>query len=607
MPALFTSTSTLPALCSAFWMEAGSVTSTRGEPSRSQIVTLAPDAARRLAMAAPMPCAPPVTTAARPAKSSLFMGHAKYNRCPHGRTSGGKNRVHHRCRTGHGPGRRARLRARGCQGVGDRHQRICIVGSEGNRDPRARRDRRGGDCQDRPRGRRGGRAVQLRRHRAERHHPRRHQPGLGARLRRERALHVLGDARLPAGHAEKARRLDHQHGVGRLLDPRAAEPLRLRYHQGRGHRPHQGDRRRLREERHPLQRGVPGHGRHAVAAGKDQRQRRPGAGAQGLHRAPAHGAAGNGGRHHRAAGVPRLGRGAVRHRKRLLDRWGNDDMKLCRYGKPGYEKPGVIDGEGRLRDLSKVIQNIGPNELSPRQLKTLSRLKPETMPLVNSSPRLGVPYVGIGKFVAIGLNYSDHAKEAGLPIPSEPIVFMKATTCINGPNDDIVQPKNSTKLDWEIELGVVIGSQARYVSEADALTCVAGYCIVNDVSERAFQMATTQWDKGKGFDTAGPIGPWLVTADEVGDPQTLDMWLDVNGKRMQTGNTRTMVFSVAKIISHVSQYMTLMPGDIIATGTPPGVGLGVKPNPLFLKPGDLMTLGIQGLGEQRQRVVGYAG
>ena len=282
-------------------------------------------------------------------------------------------------------------------------------------------------------------------------------------------------------------------------------------------------------------------------------------------------------------------------------------MKLCRYGKPGYEKPGVIDGEGRLRDLSKVIDNIGPNEISPRQLKTLSRLKPETMPLVNSAPRFGVPYVGIGKFVAIGLNYSDHAKEAGLPIPSEPIVFMKATTCINGPSDDVIQPKNSTKLDWEIELGVVIGTQARYVSEADALSHVAGYCIVNDVSERAFQLATTQWDKGKGFDTSGPIGPWLVTTDEITDPQNLDMALEVNGNRMQTGNTSTMVFSVAKIISHVSHYMTLLPGDIIATGTPPGVGLGIKPTPVFLKPGDVMTLAIQGLGEQKQKVAPFPG
>jgi 2-keto-4-pentenoate hydratase/2-oxohepta-3-ene-1,7-dioic acid hydratase in catechol pathway len=282
-------------------------------------------------------------------------------------------------------------------------------------------------------------------------------------------------------------------------------------------------------------------------------------------------------------------------------------MKLCRYGKAGHEKPGVIDGEGRLRDLSKLIANIGPNEISPRSLKMLTRQKTDSLPLVNSSPRLGVPYVGIGKFVAIGLNYSDHAKEAGLPIPAEPIVFMKATTCINGPNDDIVQPKHSTKLDWEIELGVVMGSPAKYVSEAEALNYVAGYCIVNDVSERAFQMATTQWDKGKGFDTAGPIGPWLVTADEVRDPQTLDMALEVNGRRMQSGNTRTMVFSVAKIISHVSHYMTLLPGDIIATGTPPGVGLGMKPDPVFLKPGDVMRLTIAGLGEQRQKVVPYAG
>jgi 2-keto-4-pentenoate hydratase/2-oxohepta-3-ene-1,7-dioic acid hydratase in catechol pathway len=281
-------------------------------------------------------------------------------------------------------------------------------------------------------------------------------------------------------------------------------------------------------------------------------------------------------------------------------------MRLCRYGKAGYEKPGLVDGEGRVHDLSKVVDSIGPNELSPRGLKMLSRLKPESLPLVNGSPRLGVPYVGIGKFVAIGLNYSDHAKEAGLPIPSEPIVFLKATTCISGPSDDVVQPKNSTKLDWEIELGVVIGTQARYVEEADALSHVAGYCIVNDVSERAFQMATTQWDKGKGFDTAGPIGPWLVTTDEIRDPQALAMRLDVNGKRMQSGNTRTMVFSCARIISHVSHYMTLLPGDIICTGTPPGVGLGIKPTPVFLKPGDVMSLSIQGLGEQKQKVVAYS-
>jgi 2-keto-4-pentenoate hydratase/2-oxohepta-3-ene-1,7-dioic acid hydratase in catechol pathway len=281
-------------------------------------------------------------------------------------------------------------------------------------------------------------------------------------------------------------------------------------------------------------------------------------------------------------------------------------MKLCRYGKPGYEKPGIIDGEGKLRDLSKVVDNIGPNELSPRGLKVLAKLKPETLPLVSGTPRYGVPYVGIGKFVAIGLNYSDHAKEAGLPLPTEPIVFMKATTCITGPNDDVIQPKNSTKLDWEIELGIVIGTQARYVDEAEALNHVAGYTIVNDVSERSFQMATSQWDKGKGFDTAGPIGPWLVTTDEITDPQNLDMLLEVNGKKMQSGNTRTMVFDCAKIISHVSQYMTLLPGDIIATGTPPGVGLGIKPTPVFLKPGDVMRLAIQGLGEQKQKVVAYS-
>ena len=276
-------------------------------------------------------------------------------------------------------------------------------------------------------------------------------------------------------------------------------------------------------------------------------------------------------------------------------------MKLCRYGKPGYEKPGVIDGEGRLRDLSKVVDNIGPNEISPRQLKTLSRLKPETLPLVNSTPRFGVPYVGIGKFVAIGLNYSDHAREAGMPIPSEPIVFMKATTCISGPNDDVIQPRGSTKLDWEVELGVVIGTTAKYVSEAEALSHVAGYCIVNDVSERSFQMATSQWDKGKGFDTAGPIGPWLVTTDEVADPQSLDMSLDVNGQRMQTGNTRTMIFGVAKIIAHVSQYMTLLPGDIIATGTPAGVGIGFDP-PKFMVSGDVIEISITGLGTQRNRI-----
>ena len=282
-------------------------------------------------------------------------------------------------------------------------------------------------------------------------------------------------------------------------------------------------------------------------------------------------------------------------------------MKLCRYGKSGFEKPGVIDSEGRLRDLSKVVSNIGPNEISPRGLKMLSKVKPESLPIVNSNPRLGVPYVGIGKFVAIGLNYSDHAKESNMPIPTEPVVFMKATTCINGPYDDIIQPKGSTKLDWEAELGIVIGSKAQYVSEDKALEHVAGYCVVNDVSERAFQMQSSQWDKGKGCDTFGPIGPWLVTTDEIPDPQVLDVWLDVNGKRMQTGNTRTMIFGAAHLVSYLSRYMTLLPGDIITTGTPPGVAMGMKPEPMYLKAGDVMTLGIKGLGEQRQKVVAYGG
>jgi len=284
-------------------------------------------------------------------------------------------------------------------------------------------------------------------------------------------------------------------------------------------------------------------------------------------------------------------------------------MKLCRYGKNGFEKPGMVDADGRLRDLSKVIENIGPNEISPRGLKMLAKVKAESLPLVANQPRLGVPYVGIGKFVAIGLNYTDHAKEAGQAIPTEPIVFMKATTCISGPNDDVIQPKNSTKLDWEIELGIIMGSKAQYVSEDKALSHVAGYCIVNDVSERAFQLGRPggQWDKGKGFDTAGPIGPWLVTTDEITNPQALDLWLDVNGKRMQSGNTRTMIFSCAQIVSHVSQFMTLLPGDVICTGTPPGVGLGMKPEPVFLKPGDVMTLGIRGLGEQKQKVVAWPG
>jgi 2-keto-4-pentenoate hydratase/2-oxohepta-3-ene-1,7-dioic acid hydratase in catechol pathway len=278
-------------------------------------------------------------------------------------------------------------------------------------------------------------------------------------------------------------------------------------------------------------------------------------------------------------------------------------MKLCRYGSAGAEKPGLVDREGRLRDLSRVVDTIGPAEISPRGLTMLGGLDPGSLPLVPGSPRFGVPYVGIGKFIAIGLNYADHAREAGLPMPTEPVVFMKAVTCISGPTDDVIQPRDSTKLDWEVELGVVIGTEARYVEPADALRHVAGYTIVNDVSERAFQMATSQWDKGKGFDTAGPIGPWLVTTDEILDPQALDLSLEVNGTRMQTGNTRTMVFGVATIVAHVSRYMRLLPGDLIATGTPPGVGLGIKPTPVFLKTGDVMTLAIEGLGQQRQTVV----
>ena len=282
-------------------------------------------------------------------------------------------------------------------------------------------------------------------------------------------------------------------------------------------------------------------------------------------------------------------------------------MKLCRYGKNGFEKPGMIDAQGNIRDLSAVVEQIDQATISPAGLAKLRKIKAETLPLVKGEPRLGVPYVGISKFIAIGLNYADHAREANMAIPPEPVVFMKATTCITGPNDKVIQPRNSTKLDWEVELGVVISKKAQYVGEDKALDYVAGYCIVNDVSERAFQLQSSQWDKGKGCDTFGPIGPWLVTTDEVRDPQNLDMWLDVNGRRMQKGNTRTMIFGVAKLVSYCSQYMTLMPGDIITTGTPPGVGLGMKPEPVFLKPGDVMNLGIQGLGEQRQDVVAFPG
>lgn len=281
-------------------------------------------------------------------------------------------------------------------------------------------------------------------------------------------------------------------------------------------------------------------------------------------------------------------------------------MKLVRYGKPGKEKPGMIDADGKLRDLSGKIKDIGPAELSPAGLAKLAKIKPASLPLVRGRPRMGVPVNGVGTFLAIGLNYSDHADEAGMPIPKEPIMFMKAITSLCGPNDDVMLPKDSVKSDWEVELGVVIGTKAQYVSKRNALKHVAGYCVVNDVSEREYQLERGgTWDKGKGCDTFGPVGPWLVTADEITKPQRLGMWLDVNGKRYQTGTTKTMVFDVATIISYASQFLTLMPGDIITTGTPPGVGMGVKPKPVFLKAGDVMTLGIDGLGEQRQEVTAY--
>lgn len=280
-------------------------------------------------------------------------------------------------------------------------------------------------------------------------------------------------------------------------------------------------------------------------------------------------------------------------------------MKLVRYGQPGREKPGLIDAAGKLRDLSAVVPDIGPAQLTDAVLARLARLKTDKLPLVRGKPRMGCPVAGIGKFIAIGLNYSDHAKEAGMPIPKEPIVFTKAISCIQGPDDDVMLPKGSVKGDWEVELGVVIGKQARHVTQKAALEHVAGYCLSNDVSEREFQLERGgQWDKGKGCDTFGPLGPWLVTRDEISNPQKLALWLDVNGQRMQTGNTKTMIFSVAKIVSHLSEYMTLMPGDVIITGTPPGVGLGMKPQ-RFLKPGDVMTLGIEGLGTQTQRVIPF--
>ena len=280
-------------------------------------------------------------------------------------------------------------------------------------------------------------------------------------------------------------------------------------------------------------------------------------------------------------------------------------MKLVRYGNPGKEKPGLIDLEGRLRDLSGVVPDLGPAQLGSVMMARLLRQNPEKLPLVRGKPRFGCPVANVGKFIAIGLNFADHAAEAGAPIPKEPIVFMKATSCIQGPNDPVMLPRGSTKTDWEVELGIVIGERARYVPKKDAQAYVAGYCVVNDVSEREYQLERgSQWDKGKGCDTFGPIGPWLVTPDELENVQRLGMWLDVNGKRMQTGNTRTMIFDCAKLVSYVSHFMTLLPGDVITTGTPPGVGLGMKP-PLYLKKGDVMTLGIESLGEQRQEVVAF--
>lgn len=280
-------------------------------------------------------------------------------------------------------------------------------------------------------------------------------------------------------------------------------------------------------------------------------------------------------------------------------------MKLLRVGPVGKEKPALLASDGSLRDLSGYIPDLAAAQLSDAALAKIAKINPDKLAKVRGKPRIACPIANVGKFIAIGLNFSDHAKETGAPIPKEPIIFTKATSCIQGPNDAVMLPKGSTKSDWEVELGVVIGTSASYVKQKDALQHVAGYVLINDVSEREYQMERGgTWDKGKGCDTFGPIGPWLVTRDEIENPQRLEMWLDLNGQRMQTGNTKTMIFSVAKLVSYVSQFMTLYPGDIITTGTPPGVGLGHKP-PIFLKKGDVMTLGIEGLGEQRQEVVAY--
>ncbi|MGN7833626.1 fumarylacetoacetate hydrolase family protein [Pseudoxanthomonas sp. 22568] len=278
-------------------------------------------------------------------------------------------------------------------------------------------------------------------------------------------------------------------------------------------------------------------------------------------------------------------------------------MKLLRHGAPGAEKPGLLDDEGRIRDLSAVIADIAGEAITPEGLQRLRALDVSTLPLVDGAPRLG-PCVGqVGKFVCIGLNYSDHAAETGAQVPAEPVIFNKWTSAICGPDDDVQIPRGSRKTDWEVELGVVIGRGGRYIAEADAMEHVAGYCVINDVSEREFQLeGTGTWDKGKGCDTFGPLGPWLVTADEIPDPHALDLWLEVDGHRYQDGNTRTMVFQVPFLISYLSRFMSLQPGDVISTGTPPGVGLGQKP-PVYLRPGQVMRLGIDGLGEQRQKVV----
>ena len=278
-------------------------------------------------------------------------------------------------------------------------------------------------------------------------------------------------------------------------------------------------------------------------------------------------------------------------------------MKLVRYGATGQEKPGMIDADGTLRDLFGHVADITGTTLGDDSIANLRAVDPTTLPTVDGNPRMGACVGDIGKFMCIGLNYADHAAETGADIPAHPILFMKANSAITGPNDDVVMPRGSATTDWEVELGVVIGKAAKYVSEEEALDYVAGYCLCNDVSERHFQTSLTgQWTKGKSCDTFGPTGPWLVTRDEVEDPQNLDMWLDVNGKRMQTGNTKTMIFTVAQVISHLSQLFTLHPGDVISTGTPPGVGMGMKPEPVYLKDGDVMELSIQGLGIQRQNV-----